>query len=161
TVVGSGKCLLLCNGPVAGRWGERSRLGSELHRQKQLASVRTRSVNRRRLAAVFELFVSLVGAVGMAWTYRESRRRGRETTLDWRRVVGGVAWSVVYHQVDDHDLAGVQTSRVRGLIWGVLSSRVLDAVSGSEIGVDTALGVFVGTVSHRLWYGLLEPLPTE
>jgi hypothetical protein len=118
-------------------------------------------VNRRRLAAVFELFVSLVGAVGMAWTYRESRRRGRETTLDWRRVVGGVAWSVVYHQVDDHDLAGVQTSRVRGLIWGVLSSRVLDAVSGSEIGVDTALGVFVGTVSHRLWYGLLEPLPTE
>ena|GEM_PF-1839894 len=118
-------------------------------------------MNWRRVAAVFELVASFVGVVGMVWTYRESRRRGRETPLDWQRVAGGAAWSIVYHQVDDHDLAGVQTSRVRGLIWGALSSRALDAVGGSDIGVDTALGVFVGTVFHRLWHGLLEPLPTE
>lgn len=110
---------------------------------------------------MFELVVSVAGAVWMGWVYREARRRGQRPPLDGRRVAGGVAWSVVYHQVDDHDLAGVQQSRLRGMVWSSLSSSVLSAVSDSEVGVDTVLGVFVGTILHRLWYGLLTPLPTE
>lgn len=110
---------------------------------------------------MFELVLSAVGAVWMGWVYRESRRRGRDVPLDGRRVAGGVAWSIVYHQVEDHDLAGVETSRLRGIVWSSLSSSVLSAVSDSEVGVDTAFGVFVGTILHRLWYGLLKPLPTE
>ncbi len=78
-----------------------------------------------------------------------------------REAVFGALSAIGTRYIDDRDIAGVR-SRVRRWIGFTLGKSILHRRIGSNDLADSwafALGHSLGAIAHRVWFGIVRPIP--
>jgi len=95
--------------------------------------------------------------------YRWRRAAGDDESLSlvpqW--FVAGVGYQAAYYWAYDHDFGAIRTSRWRRTLFsGVQSALVSKVIPRSEGKYHSfSIGVGIGSIGYRLWYGVFRPLP--
>ncbi|ADJ15104.1 hypothetical protein [Halalkalicoccus jeotgali] len=110
---------------------------------------------------VFDIGVSLLGILSIAfswWIQRQHDGASEWGPFSFREAILGATSSIAVSYVSDHDWWGVRRSRKRrtllSLGWNVLFQK-----HTSESDWSFGLGSVLGSLSYRIWFGIVRPIP--